>query len=44
MTTKTLRAIQAQDQSELAERHNGTDTIQLPRRKWAVLALKPELE
>lgn len=44
MTTKLQTQIRAQDQAELAERHNGTDTIQLPRRKWAVLALKPELE
>lgn len=31
MTTKLQTQIRAQDQAELAERHNGTDTIQLPR-------------
>lgn len=44
MTTKTLRAIQAQDQSELAERHNGTDAKQVPRRQWGPAALKAKLD
>lgn len=42
MTTKLLRQVQEQDQAELAQRHNGE--ARQPRRRWAVEALKPELQ
>lgn len=44
MTTKLLASIHAQDQAELAKRHNeGEREFRQPRRRWCVEALKPEL-
>lgn len=44
MTTKLLRQVQQQDQDALAAAHNGTDKFQRPRRLWAALELRPDLE
>ena len=41
MTTKLLRQVQAQDQAELAGRHNRE--ARQPKNVWAPIALKPEL-